>query len=56
MLGIKDKSEIKLYDYTVCEISQCKNVGTKIFKTDLNSINICEEHWIVLENNRYTLW
>lgn len=53
MLQIKSREELTYSAYMVCLISKCKEEATKLWATESNIIDVCNEHYKQLESEKY---
>jgi len=56
MLKLKSREELIYVAYMVCLISKCKEESTKIWATESNIIDVCQEHYKQLKLEQYTTW
>lgn len=42
---MKSSSEIFEYDYSVCEIVECKNESVRLAATETRMVDFCQDHY-----------
>lgn len=48
MTKLKDKTQISLSAFMICNIADCKEEAAKLLSTETNIIDVCEKHYNLL--------
>lgn len=55
MIRLRDKEELSLSAFLLCRIAECSNEGLKLWSTESDVIDICEQHYKQLTTEQYTI-
>lgn len=53
MIKLKNKKEISNINFSICLVKDCQEESTKIWATESNVIDVCDEHHNILKEERY---
>lgn len=54
MIKLKSKTELSLSALLICNVSECELEAEKLWSTESNVIDICQQHYKQLTMEQYT--